>query len=109
MNAPTYQRLAEWIGLGARKPASAELAAYLKSELDNAEEIDAVDAAVAREAVKALNAYDDMREALKLARTMLLSLNGGHPKDKAPEGFRDKLAEGVFATVDSAIAKAMGD
>lgn len=49
-----YRKFAEWVGLSGRMPNDAALALYLEIELDNREEVDAIEAAVIREACEAL-------------------------------------------------------
>lgn len=57
------RRITEWIGLSGPRPTDAQLADYLQSRLDDREDVDVVDAAVMREAVRALRERGE-REAL---------------------------------------------
>ena len=58
----------EWVGLSGPRPTNAELADYLLRELDNREEVDAVEAQVIREICSALKAKD--REIAELTASV---------------------------------------
>jgi hypothetical protein len=69
-------RFCEWVGLNGPKPSSTQMADYLARELENRETVDAVEAAVTREAITALRIHDDLYSALKASSEAMLALLG---------------------------------